>query len=456
MAKDLTEGSCLKQILLFAVPLLVGNLLQQTYNLVDAAIVGRCLGTDALAAVGASSSVQFLVLGFCIGTCAGFGIPIAQRFGAKDYGAMRSYIFHSMLLTALFAVILTSLCALLCPNILHMLSTPEDIFSGAYSYLLIIFLGIPFTLLYNLEAAMLRAVGDSRTPFVFLAVSTVTNIVLDLLCILVLQWGVAGAAAATITAQALSGIFCLLFIRRKQKILHIRQADCCFDRNCCLSALTMGAPMGLQFSITAIGSMVMQSANNGLGSVYVSGFTAGARLKQFTICPFDALATAVCTFCGQNLGAKRFDRIRQGIRVGVVVSSVYGVLIGLVLIFGGRVLSMLFMSSSQAAVLDASAKYLRYLGCMYWMLGFLNVFRQTIQGLGYSGRAVFAGVIEMAARTVVSLVFVPVYGYTAICCADQVAWVTAVMYLIPMGLYLMNRLEREAKVTICCPLNDFH
>lgn len=445
MAKDLTEGSCLKQILLFTVPLLVGNLLQQTYNLVDAAIVGRCLGTDALAAVGASSSVQFLVLGFCIGTCAGFGIPIAQRFGAKDYGAMRSYIFHSILLTVLFAVILTSVCALLCPNILHMLSTPEDIFSGAYSYLLIIFLGIPFTLLYNLEAAMLRAVGDSRTPFIFLAISTVTNIALDLLCILVLQWGVAGAAAATITAQALSGILCLIFIRKKQEILHVSAADCHFDRDCCLSALTMGAPMGLQFSITAIGSMVMQSANNGLGSVYVSGFTAGARLKQFTICPFDALATAVCTFCGQNLGAKRFDRIRQGIRVGVLVSSVYGVLIGLVLIFGGRVLSMLFMSSSQVAVLDASAKYLRYLGCMYWMLGLLNVFRQTIQGLGYSGRAVFAGVIEMAARTVVSLVFVPIYGYTAICCADQVAWVTAVMYLIPMGLYLLNKLEREAK-----------
>ena len=209
----------------------------------------------------------------------------------------------------------------------------------------------------------------------------------------------------------------------------------------------MGAPMGLQFSITAIGSMVMQSANNGLGSVYVSGFTAGARLKQFTLCPFDALATAVCTFCGQNLGAKRFDRIRQGIRVGVVVALVYGIGIGLVLIFGGRVLSMLFMSSSQAAVLHASAKYLRYLGCMYWMLGLLNVFRLAIQGLGYSGRAVFAGVIEMVARTAVSLIFVPIYGYTAICCADQVAWTTAVLYLIPMCLYLLKTVEREATKT---------
>jgi Na+-driven multidrug efflux pump len=188
--------------------------------------------------------------------------------------------------------------------------------------------------------------------------------------------------------------------------------------------------------------MVMQAANNGLGSVYVSGFTAGARLKQFTMCPFDALATAVCNFCGQNLGAKRFDRIRQGIRIGITVATTYGIAIGLVLIFGGRVLSMLFISGSQAAVLDASAKYLRYLGCMYWMLGILNVTRQTIQGLGYSSLAVLAGAIEMAARTFVSLVFVPLYGFTAICCADQAAWLTADLYLVPMCIYLLRKVER--------------
>lgn len=448
MTGDLTEGSCLKQILWFTLPLLAGNLLQQTYNLADAAIVGRCLGTDALAAVGASSSVQFLVLGFCIGTCAGFGIPIAQRFGAKDYGVMRSYIYHSILLTVAFAVILTAVCALLCPAILHVMSTPDDIFSDAYVYLFVIFLGMPFSYLYNLEAAMLRAVGDSKTSFLFLALSTVSNIALDLICILVFRWGVMGAAVATITAQAFSGILCFFYIKKHHEILHIGREDCKFDGRCCFSALIMGAPMGLQFSITAIGSMVMQSANNGLGSVYVSGFTAGARLKQFTICPFDALATAVCTFCGQNLGAKRFDRIRRGIRVGVVVSAIYGTVVGLVLIFGGRTLSMLFMSSSKVAVLDASAKYLRYLGCFYWMLGLLNVLRQAIQGLGYSGRAVFAGAIEMAARTFVSLVFVPMYGYTAICCADQAAWITAVMYLIPMCMHLVGKVERETNGAI--------
>lgn len=443
MTGDLTKGSCLKQILWFALPLLAGNLLQQTYNLVDAAIVGRCLGTEALASVGASSSVQFLVIGFCLGSCAGFGVPIAQQFGAKNYREMRSFIYHSILLTVCFAVVLTAACALLCPQILRLLSTPEDIFAGAYEYLLVIFLGIPFTLLYNLQAAMLRAVGDSKTPFLFLAVSTVCNIFLDLLCILVLKWGVAGAALATISSQAFSGILCFFFIKRRTEILHISQADAKFDGRRCKAALFMAAPMGLQFSITAIGSMVMQAANNGLGSVYVSGFTAGARLKQFTLCPFDALATAVCNFCGQNVGAKRFDRVREGMRKGLLLAIVYGVTIGFVLIFGGRTLSMLFVDGSKTAVLDASARYLRCLGSCYWVLGLLNIFRMTTQGLGYSGRAVIAGGIEMLARIVVSRVFVPIYGFAAICWADQAAWATAVLYLMPLCFYLMHRMERE-------------
>ncbi len=269
------------------------------------------------------------------------------------------------------------------------------------------------------------------------------NIFLDLVCILVLKWGVAGAGIATITSQAFSGILCFFFIKRRSEILHISRADCRFNMGRCTTALVMAAPMGLQFSITAIGSMVMQAANNGLGSIYVSGFTAGARLKQFTICPFDALATAVCNFCGQNVGAKRFDRVREGMRKGLLVSVGYGAAIGLVLIFGGRTLSMLFVEGTKTAVLDASARYLRCLGYCYWMLGFLNIYRMTTQGLGYSGRAVFAGVLEMAARTAVSLVFVPVYGFGAICWADQVAWVAAVVYLAPMCLYLVRKMELE-------------
>lgn len=344
---------------------LVGNLLQQTYNMIDAAIVGRFLGTQALAGVGATSSVQFLVLGFCTGLCSGFGVPVARDFGANQFGRMRKDIFHGALLTAVIAVILTTGCVLLCPWILKMLSVTEDIYGNARIYILIIFLGLPFTLLYNFLSSILRAVGDSRTPFLFLAFSACLNVVLDLICIIVFKWGCAGAAFATITAQAISGLCCLIFIIKKVQILHPKRKDCHLQPVYVKEMLVMGLPMGLQFSITAIGSMVMQSANNGLGSIYVSGFTAGMRIKQFAMCPFDALANGVSVFCSQNLGAGKIKRIRKGLWQGVGVGFIYGLLIGLVLIFAGRPLSMLFISADQTAVLDASAKYLR---CLRFLL----------------------------------------------------------------------------------------
>lgn len=445
MTKSMTEGRPLTLILQFALPLLAGNLLQQTYNIIDAAIVGQILGTDALASVGASSSVQFLVLGFCIGICCGFGIPIAKSFGAGQQEKMRDLIFHAMVLTGVFAVILTAVCALLCPQILHLLSTPENIFKGAYQYLLVIFLGIPFTLLYNLLSSILRAVGDSKTPFMFLAFSTVLNIILDLFCIIVLRWGCAGAAIATITAQAVSGILCFLYIRKRIPALCLSKRNYQIKEAGIKVMLLMGIPMGLQYSITAIGSMVMQSANNGLGSVYVSGFTAGMRIKQFLMCPFDAIATAVSVFCGQNLGAGKADRIKRGIREGICAGVFYGLFAGIVMIFAGRTLSMLFVNKSAVEVLDASAKYLRCMGFFFWSLGILNVCRMTTQGLGYSGRAVFSGMTEMIARILVSVFFVPLYGFTAICFADQSAWVSACFYIIPVCLGCVRKISLKQK-----------
>ena len=444
MAKNMTEGRPVRLIVQFAVPLLIGNLLQQTYNIIDAAIVGRTLGTDALAAVGATSSVQFLVLGFCIGACTGFGVPIAQHFGADQLKTMRDYIFNAILLTILFAVILTLSCSLLCHRILHILSVPTEIYRDAYQYQLIIFLGIPFTLLYNLLSSILRSVGDSRTPFIFLAISTVLNIGLDLFCIVVLGWGCAGAAIATITAQAISGFLCLVFIWKKVEILKPTASNCKVKGSVMSNLFLMGSAMGLQYSITAIGSMVMQSANNSLGSLYVSGFTAGLRIKQFVMCPFDAIASAVSVFCGQNLGAGKYKRISHGILTGVAIAVSYGVIAGLILIFFGRTLSMLFVGKEAANVLDISAKYLRYLGFFFWCLGILNICRMSTQGLGFSGRAIFSGVTEMFARIIVSLVFVPYYGYTAICCADQTAWITACIYIAPM-CYLCVKKVSQAK-----------
>ena len=447
MTKDMTQGRPLPLILKFMLPLLLGNLFQQAYNIVDAAIVGRVLGSDALAAVGASSSVQFLVLGFCMGTCCGFAIPIAQRFGAKDYEGVKGYVFHSCILTAALAVLLTVVCAFACTAIMNALSTPEEIFEDAYTYQLIIFLGIPCTLLYNLTANFLRAVGNSKVPFIFLAVSTCINIVLDFFCIVVLGWGVAGAAAATVTAQGMSGILCLIYVIKKIPVLHPAKENRHFNAGYFKDLIVMGIPMGLQYSVTAIGSMVMQSANNSLGTVYVTAFTAASRIKQFALCPIDALSTAAATFCSQNLGARRTDRVKAGLKDGIIAGVLYAAAAGLVLIFAGRGLCLIFVSKDAAGVLDAAARYLRCMGYCYWILGILCVVRQVVQGIGYAGRAVFAGVVEMIARCCVSIFLVPVFGFGAICWSDQSAWLTAAVYIVITCVFCMKKAENKIRNT---------
>lgn len=439
--QSMTAGSPLRLILVFMVPLLLGNLFQQFYNIVDAMIVGRLLGADALAAVGSSSSVQFLVLGFCMGSCAGFGIPVSQRFGAEDMQGLRRYVYHSLVVTAVIAVGLTAATALLCPLIMRIMQTPDNIYRDAYQYLLVIFLGIPFTLLYNLLSSLLRAVGNSKAPFLFLAVSTFLNVFLDLFCIAVLHLGCAGAAIATVMSQALSGLACLVYIIRCMPVLHPLRADCRWNGPIARNLVIMGVPMGLQYSVTAIGSMVMQSANNGLGSIYVSGFTAGTKVKQLMLCPFDAVSTAMATFVGQNMGARRMDRVKQGIRITLATAVGYGLVAGVIMNFGGQFLGGLFVDKSNASVIDAAAQYMGALGVLYWLLAILDVTRYAIQSLGYSGRSVISGAMEMIARIVVAMIFVPLYGYTAICWTDQAAWFAACAYLIPMLLHLIHKVE---------------
>ena len=439
----MTVGSPLGLMVSFAMPLLLGNLFQQLYNMADAAIVGRYLGSNALAGVGVSSSVQFLVIGFCLGVCSGFGICVAQRFGARDLSDMRRYVYHALILTAVISLVVTTATALMTPQILHLLNTPEDIYKEAYDYLFVVFLGIPFIMLYNVLSAILRAVGDSRTPFIFLVFSTILNIGLDIFCIVVLKMGVLGASVATVTAQAVSGILCALVIVKNFEILRVRQEDRRLDREHFVRLIMMAVPMGLQFSITAIGSMVMQAANNSLGSVYVSGFTAGMKIKQLAMCPFDALANAVATFAGQNYGAGRIDRVKKGFSEGVAMGVGYGVLIGVVLFFFGRDMSMLFVDAREAAVLDAAGLYLARLGMFYWALGILNVSRMTTQGLGFAGRTIFSGVMEMIARITMALVFVPKYGYDAITWSDQVAWCAGILYILPMSIICIKKIERK-------------
>lgn len=447
-SREMTEGRALPLIFNFTLPLLLGNLLQQTYSLVDAAIVGRFLGINALASVGASTSVVFLILGFCNGCCGGFGIPVAQKFGARDYVTMRRYVAVSLQLAAVMSVVIAVVTSIYCADILHMMSTPENIFTGAYYYLLVTFIGVPFTFFYNLLSSIIRALGDSKTPFWFLLLSTVLNILLDLFYILVLGWGVAGAAIATVFSQGVSAILCYIYMMRRFDILKTTPAERKFDGALARTLMYIGVPMGLQFSITAIGSILLQSAVNTLGAVYVSAFAAATKVKQLAMCPYDGFATASATFGSQNLGAGNLKRIREGLKSGIIISVIYSIAIGIVLIFAGSKIALIFVSGSETEVLGYAQQLLTCAGFFYFFLAFLNCTRLTIQGLGYSAIAMCAGLSELLARGLMSVFVIPKFGYTAVCFTDQTAWIAATAVVMPVFFAIMKRLEkRQAEVT---------
>ena len=447
MTKDMTSGNPMQLILQFSIPLLFGNIFQQMYNLVDTIIVGRALGLNALSSVGSTSSITFLIIGFCLGTCSGIVIPVAQQFGAKKYSKMRSYVMNAAYLSLFLATIVTLLTVVCCKPILTAMHTPKDIYKGAYDYLIIIFYGIPFTFLYNVTSGVIRALGDSKTPFYFLVLSTILNIGLDFAFILCFHMGVAGAAYATVAAQAISGILCLLYMKKKFEILKCEKEERRLNWGQIGTLITMGVPMGLQYSITAIGSIMMQSAVNSLGTIYVSACTAGTKIKQLAMCPYDAFATASSTFCSQNLGAKKIDRIDKGLKSSIFVSVCYSIAIGFVLVFFGAKIALIFVDASETTVLEYVQLFLTCSGFFYVFLALLNNIRMTIQGLGYSGLSMIAGVSELFARGIMSLFVIPKFGYLAVCFTDQTAWIAATICVLILYRYVMKKIRAKITVT---------
>lgn len=448
MIKNLTEGNPLKLILQFSIPLILGNLFQQTYNMVDTAIVGKTLGANALGSVGASSSIQFLVLGFCMGISLGFGIPIAREFGAGNLSKMRSYIFNGIILCAIIAISTTVLCVFFCDDILKLLQTPDILFSDANSYLSIIFIGISCNILYNFTSSILRAVGNSKTPFYFLVFSSILNVLLDFYCILVLHWGVAGAAIATVFSQGLSGILCIILIKKKYEILQLQTENKHLDKELCINLLAMGLPMGFQFSITAIGSMFIQSSNNALGAIYTSGFAAATKIKQFFLNMLDSLAVGISTYVSQNLGAKKFDRIIIGLKQGTCVGIILAIIIGIILNLFGIQLSCLFLPPDDEQVLLISYQFLRTIGWFFFVLATLMIVRMSLQGLGFAKRAVITGFLEMLARMIISIFFVPIFGYTAVCFADPIPWIIGAIYVLIMFKICFDKVSSSSKSSI--------
>ena len=444
MTKDLTSGSPLKVILLFSLPLVLGNLFQQFYALADTIIVGRFCGVSALASVGATGSVNYLILGFVIGVCNGFAIPIAQLFGARDYKDLRRHVANAAWLCMAAGVVLTISTVALTRPMMQLMQTPDDIIDGAVIYIGWIFAGIPFIFLYNMVAAIMRALGDSKTPLYFLILTSALNIGLDLLFIVPFHFGVLGAALATDISQVISGVLSFIYLRRKFDVLKMEKDDLAFSKKASIRLLGIGVPMGLQCSITAIGSVIMQWAVNVLGSTAVAAVTAAGKTQGLLTVPMESVGTAMATYAGQNLGASRMDRVRQGVNSAMLIILIYGVASAFVLHFTDVQIMGLFLDTAKEVDIVAMGReYLFWNSVFFVPLGALIVWRYSIQGLGFSSLAMLAGVAEMVARTAVAIVLVPILGYFGAELSNPAAWIAACLFLYPAYRWTCRQLDNR-------------
>ena len=444
MVRDMTSGSPMKLIVGFAVPIFLGNLFQQLYSVVDAMVLGRAVGADALAAAGSTQALSFLVLGFITGLTHGYAILIAQRFGAGDYAGVRRTAANAGYLAAVSSLIITVASLLGARALLEVMHTPEDIFRDALLYIQVIFIGTAAAVAYNMFSGILRALGDSVSPLVILVVSSLANVGLDVLFVVVFRWSVAGAAWATVLAQALSSAMCFAVLRRLE-LMRFQREDWRGDRDVIRALLRLGVPVGIMNSITATGIMLLQSVVNGLGSVTVAAYTAGSKLMNLALQPGDILGIAVGTYVGQNLGAGRLDRIRAGVRQSVLLSLVINIVMGLVLALFGRELTAVFVSGTEEAVIEAAYPYFVITGAGVWIVGLLFLYRFALQSLGDTFIPMVSGGVELGMRVGAVLVLDRCFdmGFYAVCWAEVAAWLGAGV-LLAAGYYArMARLSRQ-------------
>ncbi len=444
MAKDMTSGSPTKLIIGFAVPIFLGNLFQNFYNLVDTIIVGRFVGVGALAAVGSTSSIMFCVNGIAMGMTTGFGVVISQAFGAKDKKGLRHYVAVSNFISILLAVAVSAVLLLANKPLLNLMNTPEEIFLDAFTYLFIIFGGFCATMAYNQLAAILRAIGDSKTPLYFLILSSILNIVLDLVFVINFHMGVAGVAYATIIAQTVSAVLCYFYMMKQYPhVMKASKEEAKFSFRSAGKLMVMGIPMALQFSITALGTMIVQSTLNLLGETAIAAYAAAQKLQNIICMPYVALGTAMATYCGQNRGAGNMERIKEGLKKAMLL-LVITVLITFVLarFFGGPA-TLLFVDASEIEVIRLAEEYFVIASMFYLPLASIFIFRNALQGIGFGVDAMIGGVFELAARWALIAIIGTNFGYAGICFCDPAAWVAALIPLIPLYYYRIRQAEKQ-------------
>lgn len=443
MSKDLTIGSPWRVIATFAVPLLLGNVVQQLYHFADAVVVGRVLGVDSLAAVGATGSLLFLLIGFAWGTTSGFAIPTAHAFGAGDHAAVRRSVATGALLTGVITAALTLAAPLLAEPALRLLRTPEELLPQATTFAVVSFLGAGSTMFFNFLSSVIRAIGDSRTPLVFLTVSCVLNIALVVGLVGGLGTGVGGAALATVASQGVAVALCLLYVWRRVPVLHVHRADWRVSRADVSRHLHLGLPMGFQASIIAIGALAVQVRLNRLGPEAVAAYTTAARVDLLAVTLLASLALAMSMFVAQNLGGGRPDRIRAGVVQGVWMAVGASVVLGAVLVAGGSHLVELFVGAGEQRVVDLASYLLLVNGLLYVILGVLMVLRGALQGLGHTVVPTVTGLVELVMRVGAAVVLGAVYGFQGVVWGNPLAWVGAVAILVPAYVRAHRRLAHE-------------
>lgn len=443
--KDMTSGTPWKQLLTFALPLMLGNVFQQLYTVMDSVVVGQGIGVSALAAIGAADWFNWMVIGMATGFTQGFSILMAQQFGAKDFSNLRKTVAASYILSLLIAVFFTVVMQIAVSPVLRFLNTPDHIMGDSLGYLRVSFGGLIVVMAYNMFASVLRALGDSKTPLIAMVIAAIINIVLDIFFVMGLHLGVASAAAATVIAQVFSAVYCFMAIR-KLTALKLEKSDWRMERHRAARLMFLGAPMAFQNVIIAVGGMVIQSVVNKFGLLFVAGFTATNKLYGLLEVAATSFAFSMTTYTGQNLGAKKVGRISQGMRSALIMSFITSELIAVIMIFFGKFILRLFISGTPEeveTVLGISYQYLFIMSVLLFILYILHVTRAAIQGMGDTVIPMASGITEMVMRVLVVLILPQFFGQISVYFAEVAAWIGADVLLVTAYLIKMKRLKGE-------------
>ena len=446
--KDMTKGEPAKLIFMFTLPLIAGNMFQQLYAFVDTLIVGRFLGVEALAAVGCTGSLMFLMLGFVIGTTSGFAIYTGQRFGAKDEAGLRKSVVSCTYLSLITGAVLTAIGLLMVRWLLIFMQTPPEILDGAYSFISIIYAGIIVFVILNMQTNIIRALGDSKTPTYIMAVGLTINIILEPVAIVLLGWGIQGAALATVFSQFIGIVITTVYIIKKLPILRPRREDWRWDGKNIKAHLRLGMPMGFQTSIIAIGAIMIQIALNKLGPIAVASFAAAQKIDAVALMPMMSFGTAMAAYTAQNYGARKFARIEEGVKKCIYMSGGFSIFAAVIIILFGSNIIYLFVGPGQDEVIAYGWQYLLLNGIFYWILALLFIYRFTLQGLGKSTVPTIAGFMELIMRAAAAIWLVDIWGYAGACLSSPLAWLGAA---VPLGIsYYKTRrvLRRRAEAEV--------